>query len=49
MFIILKQRIDIIKAETDVSIHNEEDIIGMESDRVYVPEECEPEVSYILR
>jgi hypothetical protein len=49
MFIILKQRIDIVKIETDVSIHNEEDIIGMESDGVCVPQECEPEVSYILR
>jgi hypothetical protein len=40
----LKQRIDAIKEETDVSIHNEEDVIGMESD-----EDCEPEVSHILR
>ena len=49
MFIILKQRIDIVKAETDVSIDNEEDVIGMETDGVCVPQECEPEVSHILR
>jgi hypothetical protein len=49
VFIILKQRIDTIKVETDVSIHNEEDVIGMGTDEVCVPQECEPEVSYILR
>jgi hypothetical protein len=49
VFIILKQRIDSIKVETDVSIHNEEDVIGMETDGVCVPQECEPEVSHILR
>jgi hypothetical protein len=49
VFIILKQRIDTIKVETDVSIHSEEDVIGMETDRVCVPQECEPEVSHILR
>jgi hypothetical protein len=49
VFIILKQRIDSIKVETDGSIHNEEDVIGMETDGVCVPEECEPEVSHILR
>ena len=49
MFIILKQRIDTIKVETDVSIHNEEDVIGMETDGVCVPQECELEVSHILR
>jgi hypothetical protein len=48
VFIILKQRIDTIKVETDVSIH-QEDIIGMETDEVCVPQECEPEVSHILR
>ena len=32
MFIILKQRIDTVKVETDVSIDNEEDVIGMETD-----------------
>jgi hypothetical protein len=45
---ILKQRIDTIKVETDVSIH-QEDIIGMETGEVCVPQECEPEVSHILR
>jgi hypothetical protein len=49
VFIILKQRIDTIKVETDVSIHNEEDVIGMETDEVCVPPECEPEVSHILK
>jgi hypothetical protein len=49
VFIILKQRIDSIKVETDVNIHNQEDIIGMENGEVYVPQECEPEVSHILR
>jgi hypothetical protein len=49
VFIILKQRIDTIKGETDVSIHNEEDVIGMEADEVCVPQQCEPEVSHILR
>ena len=47
MFIILKQGIDTIKAETDVSIHNEEDVIGMETDAGCVPQNCEPEVSHI--
>jgi hypothetical protein len=49
VFIILKQSIDTIKVETDVSIDNEEDVIGMETDEVCVPQECEPEVSHILR
>ena len=49
MFIILKQRIDTVKVETDVSVHNEEDVIGMETDDVCVPQECELEVSDILR
>jgi hypothetical protein len=48
VFIILKQGIDTIKIETDVSIDNEEDVIGMETDEFYVPQECEPEVSHIL-
>jgi hypothetical protein len=47
--ITLKQRIDTIKVETDLSIHNEEDVIGMETDGVYVPQGCEPEVSHIVR
>ena len=45
--IILKQRTDTIKVETDVSIHNEEDVIGLETDAVCVPQECELEVSHI--
>jgi hypothetical protein len=49
LFIILKQRIDTVKVETDVSIDNEEDVIGMETDTVCEPQECEPEVSHILR
>ena len=49
MFIILKQRIDTVKVETDVNMHNQEDVIGMETDAVCVPQECEPEVSHILR
>jgi len=49
VFIILKQKIDIVKVETDVSIHNEEDVIGVETDAVCVPREREPEVSHILR
>jgi hypothetical protein len=49
MFIILKQSIDTIKAETDVSIHNEEDVIDLETDEVCVQQECKPEVSHILR
>ena len=48
MFIISKQRIDTVKVETDESIDNEEDVIGMETDEVCVPQECEPEVSHIL-
>ena len=38
-----------MKVETDVSIHNEEDVIGVETDAVCVPREREPEVSHILR
>jgi hypothetical protein len=49
VFIILKQSIDTIKVETDVSVHNEEDVIGMETDGVCVPQESEPEVSHNLR
>ena len=49
MFVILKQRVDTVKVETDVSMHNEEDVIGMETDAVYELHECEPEVSHILR
>ena len=49
MFVILKQRIDTVRVETGVSIDNEEDVIGMETDAVCVPQECEPEVSHIWR
>ena len=49
MFIILKQSIDNIKVETDVSVRNEEDVIGMETDAVCVPQESEHEVSHLLR
>ena len=49
MFVILKQSIDTIKVETDVSVHNEENVIGMETDAVCVPQESEPEVSPFLR
>jgi len=49
VFIILKQRIGTVKVETDASIDNEEDVIGMETDGVCVPQDCEPEVSHILR
>jgi len=31
-----------------VSVHNEEDVIGMETDAVCVPQESEPEVSHFL-
>ena len=48
MFVILKQSIDTVNVETDVSIDNEEDLIGMETDAVCVPQKCEPEVSHIL-
>jgi hypothetical protein len=41
--------IDTIKVETDVSIHNEEDVIGMQTDAVCVPQRSGPEVSHILR
>jgi hypothetical protein len=49
VFIILKQNIDTVKVETDVSVHNEEDVIGMETNGVCVPKESEPEVSHVLR
>jgi len=49
VFVILKQRIDTVKVETDVSIDNEEDVTGMETDEVCVPQECEPEVSHSFR
>jgi hypothetical protein len=49
VFIILKQSIDTVKVETDVSVHNEEDVFGMETDEVCVPQGCEPEVSHVLR
>ena len=34
----------LFKVETDVNMHNQKDVIGMETDAV-----CEPEVSHILR
>ena len=49
MFVILKQSIDTVKVETDVSVHNEAGVIGMETDAVCVPQESEPEVSHFLR
>jgi hypothetical protein len=49
VFIILKQSIDTVKVETDVSIHNEEDVIGLETGEFCVPQECEPEASHIFR
>jgi hypothetical protein len=49
VFIILKQGIETIKVEKDDSIYDEEDVIGMETDRVCVPQEWEPEVSHIVR
>jgi hypothetical protein len=49
VFIISKQNINTVKVETDVSIHNEEDVIGVETDEVCEPQECETEVSHILR
>jgi hypothetical protein len=42
---VLKQSIDKIKVETDVSVHNEEDVIDMETDAVHVPQEIEHGVS----
>ena len=48
MILILKQRIDTLKVETNGNMHNQE-VIGMESDEVCVPQVCEPEVSHILR
>jgi hypothetical protein len=49
VFEILKQSIDTVKLETAVSVHNEEDVIGVETDGVCVPQESEPEVSHVLR
>ena len=49
MFVILNQRIVTIKVEADASVDNEEDVIGMETDEVCVPQGCEREVSHILR
>ena len=46
---ILKQSIDTIKVETDVSVHIEEDVIGLETDAVCVPQVGEPEVRQFLR
>jgi hypothetical protein len=49
VFLILKQNIDTIKVETDVCFHNEEYVIGMETDEVCERQKCEPEVSHVLR
>ena len=38
-----------VKVEIDVDIHNEERIFGMETDAICDPQDCEPEVSHILR
>jgi len=46
---VLKQSVDTIKVETDVSVHNEEDVIGMATDAVCVAQESEHEVSHLLR
>jgi len=47
VLVILKQRIDTIKVEADMNIHSQ--VIGMETDAVCVPQECEPEVSHFLK
>jgi hypothetical protein len=44
VFTILKLRIDTVRVETGLSIHNEEDVFGMETDEICVPQECEPEL-----
>ena len=49
MFIILKQSINTVKEGTVVNMHNQKGIIGMETDAVCVPQECEPQVNHILR
>ena len=48
MFIILKQSVDTIEVETNMIVHNEEDVSGMETNESCVPQECEPEGSHIL-
>jgi hypothetical protein len=49
VFVILKRSIDTVKVETDVSVHNEGDVIGMETDGVCVRTECEVDVGHVLR
>jgi hypothetical protein len=49
VFVILKQIIDTVKVETAVSIDDEGDVIDLETDEVFVPQQCEPEVSHILK
>jgi len=44
-----KQGIVTVKVETDVSVPNEEYVIGMGADEVCKTPECDPEVSHILR
>jgi hypothetical protein len=41
--------IDTINVDTDVSVHNQEDVSGMVTDGVFVLQEAGPEVSQILR
>jgi hypothetical protein len=40
---------DTVKVETDVYMHNQEDVIGVETEAVCVSQECESEVSHIMR
>jgi hypothetical protein len=47
VFTISKQSVDTVKVETAVSIDNEEDVIGLETDEVCIPQQCELEVSHI--
>ena len=49
MFLVLEQSINTVKVETDVNMHNQEDVFGMETDAVCVPQECETQVTHILR
>jgi hypothetical protein len=49
VLVILKPIIDTVKVETDMSVYNEEDFFGMETDEVFAPLESEREVSHILK
>ena len=44
-----KTSIYTVKVETDVKMHNQEDIIDLETDAICVTDECEPELSHILK